>query len=333
MKRLHALLALASVAVTPFALGCGGGDADSGSTGFKQNTSSSTGAGAGGGGACPIFPGDNWWNTDVSTAPVDANSDAYVAFIDANGGDGPLHADFDAVGDGIPFAFVDASVPKVKVSFDYADESDKGPYPIPANPPVENGGDRHVILVDESACELYELFAAADAGGSWHAGSGAIFDLTSDALRPDCWTSADAAGLPIFPGLVRYAEVEAGEIAHALRFTVDVSQEAWIKPARHEAGSETSAAAPPMGLRLRLKSTPSVNAVIASAGPQPKVVLRALQRYGMFVADNGSNWFVSGEPNKKWNDDDFHAAFDQLHGTDFEVVDTGEKIERPSSCP
>ncbi|HVY45765.1 MAG TPA: hypothetical protein VHB21_07800 [Minicystis sp.] len=281
-----------------------------------------------------MFPADNWWNRDVSTAQLDASSDAYIAFIDAHGGTGPLHADFDTSGGGIPFAFVDASVQKVPVTFSSPGESDPGPYPIPPGVPVESGSDHHVLLVHTGECKLYELFAAQQNNqGQWHAGSGAIFDLTSDALRPDCWTSADAAGLPIYPGLVRYAEVAAGSIDHALRFTVNTTQKAWIKPARHEAGSTANASAPPMGLRLRLKSNPTVNAVVASANAQPKVVLTALQRYGMFLADNGSNWYVTGEPNANWDDDGFHSAFGQIHGGDFEVVDTGETIELPAMCP
>jgi hypothetical protein len=327
------LCLVACIAVAPFVVGCGGDDGNT-TSGFKQATTGSGGMGPGvGGGSCEIFPGDNWWNVDISGAPVDPNSDGYVGFIDDNGGDGPLHADFDSIGDGIPYQLVDGSVTKQTVSFNYADESDKGPYPIPANPKQEDGGDAHVIMVDTDACKLYELFAASDSGSHWQAGSGAIFDLTSNDLRPDCWTSADAAGLPIFPGLVRFDEVTQGEITHALRFTVDTSQMAWIKPARHQASSETSTDAPPMGLRFRLKNNASVNAIIDKAAPQPKVVLKALQKYGMFVADNGSNWFVSGEPNKMWNDDDFHSAFDQIHGTDFEAVDTGEKIEHQSMCP
>jgi hypothetical protein len=330
MKTTLCLLACASLA--PFVVACGG-DSTSSTSGATQSTTGSGGQGPGvGGGSCEVFPGDNWWNTDISKGAVDANSDGYVAFIKSNGGDGPLHADFDSIGDGIPFQYVDSSVTKQSVSFNYADESDKGPYPIPSNPKIEGGSDHHLLAVDNSECKLYELWEADDSSGKWQAGSGAIFDLKSNTLRPDCWTSADAAGLPIFPGLVRFDEVTKGEIAHALRFTVDKSQMAWIKPARHQASNETSTDAPPMGLRFRLKSSASVNALIAKAAPQPKVVLVALQKYGMFVADNGSNWYVSGEPNKKWNDDDFHASFDELHGEDFEVVDTGEKLEHQSMC-
>jgi hypothetical protein len=335
-------------------IGCGGGD---GATGFKQNTGgagggtistgshpgaggSSPGAGgstsstsSGGSGGCAIFPQDNWWNTNVASADLDPNSDNYIAYINDNGGTGPLHADFDSVGDGIPFNLVDSSVTKVPVTFTYADESDVGPYPIPANPKIEgNGqGDAHLLMIDTSECKLYEIGPAHQSGGAWNANAGAIFDLTGDALRHDCWTSADAAGLPVYPGLVQYGEVMAGEIKHALRFTVNDTQQAWIKPARHEASSDTSADAPPMGLRLRLKSNAHVNGIIAGAGAQPKVVLVALQQYGMLLADNGSNWFVSGEPNAGWSDDDFHGAFGQIGGSDFEVVKSADPIEYHSS--
>ncbi|HEY4121863.1 MAG TPA: hypothetical protein VGM56_28550 [Byssovorax sp.] len=324
-----AALALANAACGGDSAGPGEGAGAGSSSGGPSVSSSTSGGGAS---VCTVFPGDNWWNTDVSQSPLDANSDNYVSFLDAID-DGPLHADFDSCcQDGIPFAYVDDSVTKVDVSFTYADDSDKGPYPIPSNVPQENGSDGHVILVDTSECKLYELFAADDSSGQWQAGSGAIFDLTSNALRPDCLTSADAAGLPIFPGLVRYDEVSAGAIDHALRFTVDKTQQAWIKPARHQASSETSHDAPPMGLRFRLKNNAHVNGILAAAGPQPKVVMTALQTYGMFVADNGSNWYVSGEPSSHWDDDSFHEAFDQIHGDDFEVVDTGETIEFQSEC-
>jgi hypothetical protein len=278
-----------------------------------------------------VFPADNWWNTNIASAPVDPNSDNYIAFINNHGGTGPLHADFDSGGSGIPFQFVDNSVAKVPVTFTYADESDPGPYPIPPNPLIEGGGDRHILMVHTGECKLYELWASSKTNGNWHAGSGAIFDLTSDTLRPDCWTSADAAGLPVYPGLVRYAEVTAGAINHAVRFTVGTSQAAWIKPARHWASSTTSTNAPPMGLRLRLKSNAHVNGIISGAGAQPKVVLTALQQFGMFLADNGSNWYVSGEPNGSWAN--FHPDFDQLSGNDFEVVQSSESIELPASCP
>jgi hypothetical protein len=206
------------------------------------------------------------------------------------------------------------------VSFLYASESDPGPYPIPPNPPIEGGpnatGDRHILIVDRDNWTLWELFDAyPNANGSWRAGSGAVFDLNSNALRPAGWTSADAAGLPILPGLVRYEEVAAGEIAHALRFTVSRSRRAYVYPARHWASSDTSSLRPPMGMRVRLKA----NVNISSYPPHAQVVLRALKKYGMIVADNGSDWFVSGTADARWNDAAMNTL-KQLRGSDFEVV-------------
>ncbi|HVA88903.1 MAG TPA: hypothetical protein VNL71_03590, partial [Chloroflexota bacterium] len=202
------------------------------------------------------------------------------------------------------------------VQFDYADESDKGPYPIPANPLIENGSDGHLLLIDSGTCSLYELYAAQHTATGWHAGSGAIWNLRSNALRPDRWTSADAAGLPIFPGLVRYDEVARGMIDHALRFTTQRTARSHIYPARHDAGN-AGAGLPPMGLRLRLKA--SVN--ISWAGPQTRVILQALKKYGMILADNGTSWYISGAPNSHWNDDELHHL-NRITGADFEVVDT-----------
>lgn len=264
--------------------------------------------------ACSVFPSSNVWNRDISGLPVAANSQTLIASI---GLDANLHPDFSATGYGIPINVVGPSTPRVSVSFDYADESDAGPYPIPANPAIEGGSDRHVLLWDTSACMLYELYAASRSGSSWGAGSGAIWDLRSNALRPDGWTSADAAGLPILPGLVRYDEVARGAILHALRFTAPSTRTAHIYPARHDAGESGSAALPPMGLRVRLKA--SVD--ISGFGPQARTILVALQRYGMILADNGSPWYVTGVPNAHWDDDELHALH-QLSGADFEVVDT-----------
>jgi hypothetical protein len=264
--------------------------------------------------ACRVFPSSNVWNRDVSTLPVAADSATLVASI---GLDANLHPDFSATGYGIPINVVGASTPRVPVSFQYADESDPGPYPIPANPQVEGGSDRHIILWDKAACRLYELYAAVKSGGSWHAGSGAIWDLRSNAQRPDGWTSADAAGLPILPGLVRYDEVKAGAIRHALRFTAPDTRTSHIYPARHDAGSSGSSALPAMGTRVRLKA--SVD--ISGFGPQARILLEALKRYGMILADNGSPWYVTGAPDPHWNDDELHAL-GQLSGSDFEVVDT-----------
>lgn len=265
-------------------------------------------------GACPVFPASNVWNRDVSGLPVAANSSTLIGSI---GLDANLHPDFSATGYGIPINIVGPSTPRVSVSFGYADESDPGPYPIPANPAIEGGSDRHVLLWDTSACKLYELYAASRSGSSWSAGSGAIWDLRSNALRPDGWTSADAAGLPILPGLIRYDEVAAGAIRHAIRFTAPDTCSGHIYPARHDAGSGSCSVNPPMGLRVRLKA--SVD--ISGFGPQARVILIALQRYGMILADNGSPWFVTGAPDAHWNDDELHALHG-LSGADFEVVDT-----------
>ncbi|MEO8469910.1 MAG: hypothetical protein ABI573_09610 [Chloroflexota bacterium] len=265
--------------------------------------------------ACPIFPSSNVWNKRVDGLPVASNSDTMIKAI---GLGSSLHPDFSAAGGyGIPFNLVGTATGRSKVVFDYADESDAGPYPIPAKPKVEGGSDRHILMIDTNACRLYELFAAAKVGSSWTAGSGAIWDLKSNALRPDGWTSGDAAGLPIFPGLVRYAEVAAGEIRHAIRFTAASTCNGYIYPARHKAGSGLCTTKPPMGLRVRLKA--SVD--ISGYGPQSRVILRALQQYGMLLADNGSPWYITGATDSHWNDDELHGL-GGIKGADFEVVDT-----------
>ena len=276
-------------------------------------------------GSCSVFPSDNPWNRDVSTLPVDAKSSAYLAGIAGLGGNQKLHADFGGGGAyGIPYITVPGTQPLVPVDFtDYGDESDPGPYPIPLSAPIEGGSDAHVLAVDRDHCKLYELFAASAGTARWSAASGAVFDLTSNALRPDGWTSADAAGLPIFPGLVRYDEVASGHIDHALRFTVSRTQRAYLHPATHWASSSTDPSLPPMGLRLRLKAGYDVSAYTGEA----RVVLDALKRYGMIVADNGSNWFISGAADSRWDDTDL----DQLKtvpGSAFEVVDTGETLHQ-----
>jgi hypothetical protein len=268
--------------------------------------------------SCAIFPADNPWNTDVSAAPVDPMSDAYIASIGMTTG---VHPDFDSIGDGIPFVYVPGTQAKVPITFGaYASESDPGPYPIPLSAPIENGSDAHVIAVDIDNCMLYELFAAAQSGAGFTADSGAIFDLRSNAQRPAGWTSADAAGLPIFPGLVRYSEVIGdGVIKHALRFTVNKSQKGYVDPARHAAGScATGSTCPPMGLRVRLKASVDISTYPKSV----QVILSALKKYGMIVADNGSSWYISGEPNAMWNDDDLHKI-GAIVGSDFEVVKSG----------
>jgi hypothetical protein len=265
--------------------------------------------------ACPIFPASNVWNRPVDHLPVAANSDAMISAI---GSDEKVHPDFGSyLGYGIPYNVVSGkSVHKVKVSFDYADESDRVGYPIPEHPNQESSGDGHILIVDRDACRLYELFDAHGSGDSWKAGSGAVWNLRSNHLRPNTWTSADAAGLPILPGLVRYDEVAAGTIRHALRFTARNTDKAHIYPARHDAG-DSDPSLPPMGLRVRLKA--SVD--ISGYGKQARVVLRALKTYGMILADNGSPWFVSGASNRRYNDDDLRTL-GKITGSDFEVVDT-----------
>ncbi len=231
-----------------------------------------------------------------------------------------LHPDFSSYaggGYGIPYNVVGSRVARKRVRFSYASESDRARYPIPRKPRIESDSDRHLLVVDRRTCKLYELYAARKTSTGWRAGSGAIWDMGSNALRHKGWTSADAAGLPILPGLARYDEVAAGAILHALRFTAPLTRRAYIYPARHFASDSTDPALPPMGLRVRLKA--SVD--ISRFGPQARVILVALQRYGMILADNGSPWFVSGAPSAGWDDDDLHQLR-QLNGSDFEVVDT-----------
>lgn len=274
---------------------------------------------------CPMFPASSHWNTPVDRLPVHPRSDAIVQSI---GVDGSVHPDFgsglyEGRPIGIPYTVVDREQPRQSVRFEYAEESDRGPYPIPADPPIEGGGDRHILMVQRGTCRLYELFAAERSGGGWAAGSGAIFDLRSNRLRPRGWTSADAAGLPILPGLARYDEVASGAIRHALRFTVSRSRRSFIYPARHFASSLTDPGLPAMGQRLRLKR--SVR--IGGFPRQARIVARALQRYGMLVADNGSNWYISGAPHPRWSNEQLRAL-KQLDGRDFEVVDTS-RLKRP----
>ncbi len=265
---------------------------------------------------CPVFPANNAWRRDVSHDPLSAHSAAWVASV---GTHGFLHPDFGANPSyGIPFIGVLASQPKVKITFNaYGSESDKGPYPIPPSAKIEAGGDRHV-LVASADCHLYELYGAARSGAGWTAASGAVFNLKSNALRPDGWTSADAAGLPIMPGLVRTREVKAGHIDHALRFTVARTQRGYIHPATHQAGSTTSANVAPMGARFRLKASFST----AGYHGQALVILTCLKKFGMFVADNGSNWFLSGGTESSWNDTDLNQL-KSVPGSAFEVVNTG----------
>ncbi len=284
---------------------------------------------------CPVFPHNNVWNTRVDTLPVHAKSNAW---IDSIGRDTGLHPDFgsglyEGRPIGIPFMKVPAAQPDVPVSFYYHDESDPGPYPIPANAPIEGGsasdGDRHVLVVQKESCLLYELFDAhPQKGGAWFAGSGAVFDLRSNELRPPFWTSADAAGLPVFAGLVRYNEVvNRGRIEHALRFTAHDTRRKFVWPARHYASSITDSSVPPMGARFRLKASFDVTGYPAPV----RVILTALKRYGMLLADNGGDWFISGEPHEGWDNDVLNESFRTVTGDDFEAVAAAQMMVDPDS--
>ena len=271
-------------------------------------------------GNCPVFPRDNVWNTAVDRLAVDQRSKAYIESI---GAERKVHADFGSdLKSGIPFTEVPAATRSLPVTFEYRDDSDGGNYSIPADAPIEGGGgagggDRHVLAIDLRRCVLYELFDAHPAGdGEWRAGSGIKMDLTDNALRTSGKTSADAAGLPIFPGLVRYEEVTAGQINHALRFTIPHTQGAYIWPGRHRASSITDVNTPPLGVRFRLKA----GFDISGYSKANQVILRALQRYGMFLADNGSSVFISGVPDRRWDDGDLHKL-GGVTAADFEAVD------------
>jgi hypothetical protein len=268
-----------------------------------------------------VFRPDSPWNTEIAHVPADPNSDQYLRSI---GIDAPLHPDFGTTyrgaPNGIPYVLVAGTQPRVPVSFEYADESDHDLYPIPDDPPIEGGrdadGDRHVLIVDRDNWRLFELLGARREKGLWKAESGAIFDLAGDTRRPAGWTSADAAGLPIFPGLVRHDEVvERGEIRHALRFTAPRTRRAYVHPASHWASRETDPSLPPMGLRVRLRAGFDVTGF----PPTARVVLTALKRYGMILADNGGSWFLSGAPDPRWNDAEIDTL-KRVKGRDFEVV-------------
>jgi hypothetical protein len=281
---------------------------------------------------CPIFPADHIWNAPVDGLPLDPSSAAYINTI---GADGRLHPDFGSgtwagFPIGIPYVIVSGAQPKVPVSFVYADESDPGPYPIPPDPPIEGDpegdGDRHVLIIDQDNCLLYELFAAHLENDGWYAGSGAIFDLRGYALRPDGWTSADAAGLAIFPGLVRYDEVAAGEIRHAIRFTASETRKDYVWPARHYASKLTGSQYPPMGQRFRLKASFD----ISGFSSEVQVILQAMKTYGIILADNGSDWFISGVPDERW-DNELLRELRQVRGADFEAVDVSSLMLYPDS--
>jgi len=271
---------------------------------------------------CPVLPAGNVWNARVDALPAHPDSDRLIASI---GLDETLHPDFSDAGRyGIPINVVRRTTPRRAVRFEYASESDRVRYPIPARPRIEGGSDRHLLMLDRDACRLYELFAARrGAGGGWSAGSGAVFDLRSNRLRPAGWTSADAAGLPILPGLARWDEAAGAGIHHALRFTAPRTRRAYVYPARHVASDSSDPALPPMGLRVRLRRGVS----LAGFGPQARAVLLALKRHGMILADNGSPWFITGAPDGRWDDDDLRGLR-RITGRDLEVVDTGRLRNR-----
>ena len=277
----------------------------------------------------PSLPNEAAWNQDISKAPRAPRSAAYIAYIDSHGGD-HLHPDFGSPRPyGFPFSVVGAGQRKLPIHYTaYGEESDPGPFPVPSGAPVEGGngsdGDRHVLVVDRDACKLYELYRAfyvPRPRPHWNADSGVAWNLGSTALRPDSWTSADAAGLPIFPGLVRYDEVAAGHLDHAVRLTVDSTRDAWIHPASHCAGDTSSPSAPPMGLRLRLKAGYRLGHFSGAA----KTIALAMKRYGLIVADNGSNWYFSGSSDSRWNDENLDQL-KRIPGSAFEVVKSAAAI-------
>ena len=286
---------------------------------------------------CPIFPANNIWNVPVNTLPLHANS---AAFVNTIGAAKSTHMDFGSglyLGRpiGIPFVAVPSTQPKVPITFEVADESDAGPYPIPPDAPIEGGaafpdGDRHVIVLDRGTCTLYETGnAIQNPANVWVGYAGAVFDLNSHALRPETWTSADAAGLPILPGLLRYDEVNSGEITHAVRFTAVQTRRAYVWPARHYASTRTETQYPPMGTRFRLRADyPEVKSPPFSA--HSVTIIRALKKYGMILADNGSNWYISGAPDERWNNDVLHEL-DVIRGSDYEAVETASLIVNANS--
>ena len=352
MPRLAHKLALRSLLLVSLSLGALGGCGGSGNSDNSGNTGGNGSNGTAGGGTAVsyanlanadlgnganlngalAFPANNPWNTDISGAAVDPASNALIAAIGLTTG---LHPDFGSglyqgAPIGIPYVVVAGNQPKVALHFTaYGDESDPGPYPLPPNAPIEGqqadgsafGGDRHVLVIDRDANRLYEIGNAyPQSDGSWQASGGAVFDLTSNNVRPGAqpgWTSADAAGLPIFPGLVRYEEAASGVIRHAFRFTVSATRKAYVPPANHWASSNTSATLPPMGMRVRLKAG---FVIPSNFSTESKAILQAMKTYGMLVADNGSNWFVSGAPDPRWNNDKLLSELGSVKGADFEVL-------------
>jgi hypothetical protein len=263
--------------------------------------------------SCQVFPADNVWNTDISGLPVHPSSSQWLASMAAASTN--LHPDFGAPPYGFPFNVVDNSHPTVSVTFQYASESDAGPYPVGTDTGIENGSDHHALIINRNTCTLYELYNLAGSGTTWTAGSGAVFNLGSDALRPLAWTSADAAGLPIFPGLVRWDEVQAGVINHAIRFTAQQTDQSFLWPARHQAGTANSLL-PPMGARFRLKASYD----ISHFSSQARVILLAMQHYGLILADNGSNWYFSGTEDAAWPDS-LLTALKTVPASQFDAVD------------
>jgi hypothetical protein len=283
---------------------------------------------------CPMMPADSYWHANVTALPVLGNSPQLVASIGTTRG---MHADFgsglwEGGPIGIPFTTVPGTQPRVPITFGYDDESDPGPYPIPPEAPIEGGagseGDRHVLVVDKAACVLYETYDSwpENGGTSWWAGSGAVWDLRSNDLRPAGWTSADAAGLPILPGLVHFDEVAAGNVQHAIRITAPVTRRQYLWPATHQAGATTNADAPAMGQWFRLRST--VNATEFPEEVRP--IIRALQTHGAIIADNGSGWYLSGVPDDRW-DNDALRSLRTITGADFEAVDASGLMVSPTS--
>lgn len=270
-------------------------------------------------GGCPLFPPDNLWNRDVSADALHPQSAQIMANIQAHGDNRMLRADFGRnPAYGLPYVIVPESQARVPITYtEYGDESDPGPFPIPLNAPIEGGNDDHVLVLQQGACRLFELYHARRAGSGWAAGSGATFDLRSNRLRPEGWTSTDQAGLAVLPGLIRYDEIQAGVIRHAIRVTFDHTQDAWVHPATHPGGNRDSTA-PPMGLRLRLRASYNIAAFRGSA----RVILEALKRYGLMVADTGYNWYMSGATDTRWNDTELETLR-QVPGSAFEVVNTG----------
>ena len=267
------------------------------------------------GGGCSVFPANNIWNTSVHNLPLDPHSQAYVQNM---GADQPLHFD-----SGVPYSFLTGEQPRAAVDLGGNGESDSGPYRIPDNAPIEPAEDAHLLVLDGGLCRLYELYSAKHSGaGQWEAGTGAIWDLRSNRLRPDGWTSADAAGLPILPGLVRYDEVKSGHIRHALRFTTRLTRRAYVWPARHFASQSADPNLPPMGQRFRLRDSFDIGAV----SPESQVIFTALKEYGMFLADNGGNWFLTGGQDSRWSSS-ISSDFRKVRGSDFEAVDSSSLMK------